>query len=189
MMPLFILGLLLLKSALSASAILPNLQLPSGVPSSLSLPANATSLSAVTATTLPISNITTNPWPDWPIPPFTQRIGEGLYITVDKLGAFAAPDARKGIFTSIEVIHYNIAIMGGPDEKISLPFNRVNQQVYVRFGGGLESTLLRWQMEGIMSTVWNMMMEHSPREILWAKILVGNPSPAPVVDFSLTFRW
>ena len=170
-------------STLSAGTIL---RLPSTLLTSL--PASSETAVSDIAQLLPFQtqNATDVILEEWPSVPFTRKISEDIYLTVDKIGPPVNPDANKDIFNSLNVIYYTIVVGGEPGDKIDLPFYRTNRRVSITFGGGLESTLLRWQIASVLSALSLMMIDQGPREIIWAKVVIDK---VPIVDFSLRFRW
>ncbi|KAL6716110.1 hypothetical protein ACLMJK_005676 [Lecanora helva] len=153
-----------------AQSVSPQTAVPSAYPASTVSDLNATSLTAA----------------EWPSTPFTHMISDNLSITIDRLGVLATPENKKGAYLSLDIIIYNIAVGTQPAEEIDLPFYRTNQQVNLRFGGGLESTMSSSHMLKVLWDVSHMWLEYGPREILWAKVLVDR---TVATDFSLNFRW
>ena len=121
---------------------------------------------------------------EWPSAPFTLFVGGDVYLTVGTLGiALPSTVPRKTFFTSLEILYYCINNEGWKADKVDLPFMRRNRNVSIGFHQGLEHSLERWHLLGVISSLWSIMIDCGPREILWANII---SEKLPVATFSLT---
>ena len=144
---------------------------------------NAVLPPAVADPALPVFNLTDIHAYEWPSTPFIYKVDDDLSLNISSLGILAADkNQMKEFFHSLNAIYYSIAMYKEDSSMITLPFHRWNRNVSVRFEPGLVNALKRRQMRLIVGSVYFLMVDNWPREILWSKVIVGG---VPIATFYL----
>jgi len=178
-------ALLALPVVLAAPPIGPVLLLPLYSQPSIALPTSTAAPLFEPALLLQPQNETAVGSEKWPSTPFTKKISDDIYITIEEVGPLVLPVSQKRFFNSLTVIYFWTTKDGHLTDQINLPYYRRNRRVSVFFDRGLVNALQRWQLLEVLHVIQTLLLDCGPREIFWSKILIGK---IPVATFSLTLR-